>query len=193
MEFLVILCLIVVGVVILIMMLVSRDLKRQQAMEEKIVSLENFDADQKIIGSDFKSGLAIDENRKKICLINRHGETLKCNIIAYKDVLSSEIFEDNNTITSSSRTSQLGGALVGGLALGGAGAIIGGLSGKKVSSNKVKRIDLRLTINRTDSPVHDINFMRIEAQKDGIVYKSAMEKVRHWHGLLDVIIHRSNK
>ena len=103
-------------------------------------------------------------------------------------MLSSEIFVDGETITKTARGSQLGGALIGGLALGGVGAIIGGLSGKTRSSEKVKRVDLRITVNSTKSPLHDINFMDIEGKKDGIVYKSAMDQARHWHGLIAVLI-----
>lgn len=108
--------------------------------------------------------------------------------ITYRDVLTSEIFVDGETITKTARGSQLGGALIGGLALGGVGAIIGGLSGKTKSSEKVKRVDLRITVNDTKSPLHDLNFMDIEGKKDGIVYKSAMEQARHWHGLIAVLI-----
>jgi hypothetical protein len=113
-------------------------------------------------------------------------------MITYRDLLSSEVFEDNVTITKTARGSQLGGALIGGLALGGVGAIIGGLSGNKTSSDKVNRIDLRITVNRTGSPVHDINFMNVEGKKNGIIYKTAMKQTRHWHGLLGVLIKRAD-
>lgn len=42
---------------------------------------------------------------------------------------------------------QIGGVVVGGLLLGGVGAIIGGLSGKTETSGKISRIDLRLIVN----------------------------------------------
>lgn len=86
-------------------------------METKLINESNFTATQKIIGEDGKTGLAIDERRKKIGLITLN----HIDVIPYNDILSSEIFEDGNTITRSSRTSQLGGALLGGLVLGGGG------------------------------------------------------------------------
>ena len=97
-------------------------------------------------------------------------------VISYRDILSSEVFEDGETITKTARSSQLGGTLVGSLVLGGVGTIIGGLSGKKTSSNKVNRIDLRVTVNRTETPLHDINFMNVEVKKNGIIYTSAMSQ-----------------
>src|SRR5690606_17399485 len=129
--------------------------------EAKLASLANFNATQKFMGNDGGSGIAIDEDRKKVCLIKfRSGDALM-DVSSYRDLISSEIFEDGDTITSTSRSSQIGGALVGGIALGGVGAIVGGLSGKTTSTRKPKRLDLRITVNRTDSPIHDINFMDI--------------------------------
>jgi len=170
------------------------------------------------MGVDGNTGLAIDEMRKKICLIKQnlelkpgqeiHSDALgkkihlikqqnrdnfELEVLSYKDILSSEIFEDGNTVTRTSRTSQLGGTLLGGLALGGVGAVIGGLSGKQISSYKVSNVDLRLIVNRTTSPVYDINFMNVEGQKKGLVYKEAMQQARHWHSLVEVLIRRADE
>lgn len=161
---------------------------KKKAMEEELESLPDFSPTQKIMGNNGDTGLAIDEERKKVVLIKNGPTGVALKPITYRDVLSSEIFVDGETVTKTARGSQLGGALIGGLALGGVGAIIGGLSGKTRSSEKVKRVDLRITVNDTKSPLHDINFMDIEGKKDGIIYKSAMDEARHWHGLIAVLI-----
>jgi hypothetical protein len=166
---------------------------RKSSMETGISTLPDFNATQKFMGNNGVSGIAIDEERKKICLIRYEADSSKLDVFAYRDLLSSEIFEDGNTITSTSRTSQIGGALLGGLALGGVGAMIGGLSGKTTSTQKPKRIDLRITVNRTDAPIHDINFMDTESAKDGIGYTVAMQQARHWHGLIAVLIRRADQ
>ena len=165
----------------------------KKKMEEKLSNLNTFKATQKIMGEDGNSGLAIDEKRKEICIIKKNNGDFALDIMPYNDLLSSEIFEDGKTITRSSRTSQLGGALIGGLALGGIGAIIGGLSGGKTSTNRVTKIDLRLTINRTNAPVHDINFMNMEGRYAEFAYPGAISRARHWHGLLKVIIHKADE
>jgi hypothetical protein len=156
----------------------------KKEMGYKLNVLSDFTSTQKILGDDGKTGLAIDEKRKKIGLITQN----HIDVISYSDILSSEIFEDGDTITRSSRTSQVGGALLGGLVLGGVGAIIGGLSGRKTSSKKVNRIDLRLTVNRTQSPIHDINFYNGLCKRTDSIYKKTIDQVRHWHGLIDVLI-----
>ena len=145
------------------------------------------------MGEDGNSGIAIDEGRKNVCLIKKHNiRGIELDVLSYRDILSSEIFEDGETVTKTARGSQLAGALIGGLALGSVGAIIGGLSGSKTSSSKVKRIDLRITVNRTETPIHDINFMNVVSKKNGLIYNAAMEQVRHWHGVMEVLIKRAD-
>jgi hypothetical protein len=179
-----------VGIAIIQVVVVSN---RKRAMEQKLSELDDFEATQKIMGNDGSSGIAIDEGRKKACLIKQGPGEVVLDVCSYRDILAAEIFEDGQTITKTSRTSQLGGTLIGGLALGGVGAIIGGLSGKQVSSQKPSRIDLRIAVNRTESPLHDINFMNTECAKDGIIYTLAMQQARHWHGLIAVLIRRADE
>lgn len=172
--------------------------RRISEMEEKLNDLENFNATQKVMDVDGKTGLAIDEKEKNICLIEYNNGNIALDTMPYNDVLASEISENGNTITRTSRSSQLGGALIGGLALGGVGAIIGGLSGKTVSSDNVQRIDLHLIVNRTNSPVHSINFLDdfgddYAIKKSSAGYQEIMQETRHWHSLLQVIIHQADE
>lgn len=169
---------------------------KMKAMESHLYDIPDFSATQRVIGKDGKTALAIDEQRKKVCLIDHRQQNVSCRVVTYKDILSSEIFEDGSTVTKTVRSSQIGGALVGGLALGGVGAIIGGLSGKTKTTGKVKRIDLRITVNDTQSPLHDVNFLNLELNLEtklgGIVYQQAMQAIRHWHGLVEVLIKRAD-
>ena len=157
-------------------------------MEKKIAELPAFTANQVLIGEKYDTGMAVDEARKEIVLIKNDNGNIVFTTITYKDLLSSEIFVDGDTVTKVARGSQVGGALIGGLVLGGVGAIIGGLSGKTKSSNTVKRVDLRITVNNTKHPLHDINLMDVKGNKDEDMYKLAIGLARHWHGLITVLI-----
>jgi hypothetical protein len=53
--------------------------------------------------------------------MNHKRQNLTTRIISYRDLLSSEIFEDGTTITKTVRSSQVGGGLIGAIALGGVG------------------------------------------------------------------------
>lgn len=166
-----------------------------KAMEDYLLELPDFTATQKFIEESGGSGLAIDETQKKVCLIGNEDQGPSGRIMTYRDILSSEIFENGTSVSKTSRSSQIGGALIGGLALGGAGMVIGGLSGKSKSTEKVSRVDLRITVNDTKKPIHDIAFMNIgglSCKKGSPVYKEAMNNARHWHGLIDVVIKRAD-
>ena len=162
---------IIVGVIIGFVIAVSKAIdtsNKKKAMEGHLGRLAEFSATQTVMASDGNTGLAIDEERKKICLLAiedrsrpffiKNGQlAVVSRVLSYRDVLSSQIFEDGITITRTVRTSQIGGALIGGLALGSVGALVGALSGKtQTSSAKVKQIDLSLDRQRhqQSSPRH---------------------------------------
>ncbi len=165
---------------------------KKKDMESRLNALPDFSPTQQVMGCDGNSGLAVDEPRKRICLIINSGAGISERIISYKDILSVELFEDGTSITKTVRSSQIGGAVVGGLVLGGVGAIIGGLSGKTETSGKIKRVDLRLIVNDTKAPLHDVAFMNVEGKKDGIIYTQAIQQARRWHGIVEVLIKRAD-
>ena len=167
--------------------------KKKKDIEAKLCELSDFEASQKVVGEDGETGIALDEQRKKVCLIKHNAGNIDLSVISYRDLLASEICEDGTSVTKASRVSQVGTALVGGLLFGGVGAVVGGLTGKKSTSDKIKRIDLRLTVNRTQAPIHDVNFMNEEGKKGGLIYNNAVQKARHWHGLIEVLIRRADE
>jgi hypothetical protein len=71
--------------------------KRKQEMESKLKSLRDFNSTQKVIGCDGNSGLAVDEKRKKICLITNNGASVSQRVVYYKDIFSVELFEDGTS------------------------------------------------------------------------------------------------
>lgn len=186
-----------IGVFLFLLFLIDSDnaKKLKKSIDATYHSIkENFIPHHQIMGEDSLSITAVDEIRKKVCLMKLGSKKVEDMVLlSYQDILSSEIFEDGKTITVTNRISQIGGALIGGLVLGSAGAVVGGLSGSKTSSeSKATRIDLRLTVNRLDNPVHDINFMGAEVDKENPLYETAMEQARHWHGIMEVIIKQAD-
>jgi len=182
----------VISVVLAVVAQVIITSNKTKAVDEHLGCFKDFSATQKVMGSDGNTGLAIDEQRKKICLIDHRQQEVTSRFFAYKDLLSSEISEDGATVTRTVRSSQIGGALIGGLALGGLGAVIGGLSGETQTSGTVKRIDLRITVDDTKNPLHDINFLYLETKKGDFFYRKAIQEARHWHGLIEVLIRRAD-
>lgn len=171
---------------------------RAKVLEDEItecLSRQNFSKTQHIMGKNKETGLAFDEVNKKICLLfASRACVISSRIFSYKDVLSVEIVEDGETVTSTVRSSQIGGALIGGIALGGIGAVIGGLSGKTKTTGTVRKIILRLVVNNTNNPLHEVSFLNSETgiKQTDSRYQDAMQKARHWNGLIEVLIKRAD-
>ncbi|MBU5441729.1 SHOCT domain-containing protein [Paenibacillus sp. MSJ-34] len=185
--------------------------KREQEKEnkvkkfnEKITTLwdiEGFDVTQRFISADFDTGLVLDEQTNRLCIIYSQFNEIK--ILKYRDILAVEVIEDNESVNKTSRSSQIGGALIGSVVAGGVGAIIGGLSGKSISSTKIKKLDLKIVVNDISQPVYILNFMNCISEttgeelsgvsKDDPKYKDALKNVTHWHSLISVLIKRADE
>lgn len=176
----------------------TRDIKDSRSkLRQLIDSREDFKASHCLIKFPYNSptwipepiGLAIDDQSKQVCLIN--GEALR--IIKYGDIIESEVIAGGDAITKTSRTSQFAGAAVGGLLLGGAGAVIGGLSGKTVTKQDIKDVWLKLLINDTSNPVHALDFIGTKNNGQMTDPKVALKEAQEWHGLISVIIRQAEQ
>lgn len=191
MDFATIFILAMVGAVIVEIgrRLASGDKKR--SITSRFESISNFAPTHSFTATDGNSGIAIDHDRKKVCLLTYRDGSIVDRVVSYKDILSVEVYEDGKSVTKTSRTSQLGGVAIGAVALGGVGAIIGGLSGKTTSSKKTEHVELRLMINDSREPLHDIVFLH---NKEGLLdSKQAILKARTWHGRLEVLIKEADQ
>jgi len=115
--------------------------------------------------------------------------------IHYKDILQVEIMEDSKAITQTSRSSQVAGTILGSIALGTAGALIGGLSASQKHRNKVKTIGLRIIINDVNQPtreflVQEFDFYIITDSKE---YKKFYNITFEWFKTVEVLINQADK
>lgn len=206
-----------IGVVGLVVAGIVLAVKDQQKKDEEITSRkygindilerlkqeESIVLSQKYFSDSMESGIGIDEENKKVVLLYNQDGVSEGKVFSYRDILKSEVIEDDVSVTNTSRTSQIGGAILGGLLAGGVGAIIGGLSGSTNSSKEVFKIDLRITANDTQKPVYTINFLTADIldfngkpfpiKKDDQKYKLSAEKVNHWYALISVLIKQADE
>lgn len=176
--------------------------KKTQQMTILEHELKDYNFSQRFTSYDDNVTIMVDENAKKLCIAEVSETNGKSEVYDYKDILESEIIEDGQTVTKTSRSGQIGGALVGGVLAGGVGAIIGGLSAKQTSDNEVNRVDLKIIVNNTKSPLKLVNFTtadvpdfngkNIPMKKDDLKYKEAMKKANHWHSLISVLIRQAD-
>lgn len=181
--------------------------------EDKIK--KKFDEEKVEITQQYRtynySIVGLDENNQKVCFLDSDSEmnlkdlnffgAVTDNIqyssrtFDYKDILEAEVIIDGETVTKTSRSSQIGGAILGGILAGGVGAVIGGLSGKTASKEKVKSIQLKVIVNDIKNPLQIIPFLNETNSIDRSNQKfiNANKEVMHWHSLFKVIIDMADK
>jgi hypothetical protein len=115
--------------------------------------------------------------------INRLKNNAKPGLYNYEDILSFELLEDGEMITSGG----LGSAAVGGIVFGGAGAIVGAVTGKKKSKSICTSLSLKITVNDKENPVEYIEFINSPTKKNGFLYKFALENAQKCSSLLEII------
>jgi len=148
--------------------------------EKLLLKLDKLDKEEGVeISQQYRTFnnyiVGVDENSRKVCFLDSDSDMdfnsvfiyygaetdniqYSARTFSYKDILESEVIIDGETVTKTSRTSQVGGAILGGIFAGGVGAVIGGLSGKTASKEKVKTIQLKIIVNDIKNPLQIIPF-----------------------------------
>ena len=171
-----------VGVVALFLVQRVLSSRVETAIEKQIRSLDDFDPADIYISKLNFVGVAIDVNRKEILLSDL--ETFRR--FKIHSIVSCEILEDDIQLAYANRGSQLTGVAIGGILLGGVGAVIGGLSGSRRTVNKVKRIVMRFVTDDFETPNHDIVFLDAMLDQNAVergssTYKETLEIAELWH------------
>lgn len=116
-------------------------------------------------------GIACDSEAKKIATISSAG----LSIHSFDELISCSTIIDNETMTSTSRGGQVAGAVVGGVLLGGVGALVGALTSKKKSQTTIKNVQIKLVFNSLDNPTFTLPLMPPYRAKDAVSKASRIE------------------
>ena len=117
--------------------------------------------------------------------------------VLFSDIMKAEIIKDGTQIATTNRGSQLLGTAVGAVALGGVGAVIGGLSASTTTLSGAKRIAIRITVNDTFRPVHEVTFYTSKDKKGGkqgdSTFDQAVRKATEFAAYLESAILETGK
>lgn len=133
--------------------------------------------------------LVLDFEKQKIIL----GASNNSKKYDFADIISVDLCKNGATITSTNRGSQILGAIAGGIAFGGVGAIIGGLSGSTTSSEKIKQIAIRVTVEDVSNPSYEINFFRSPEGLPETMLRQTMKEVDERHALIVNAMRKAQK
>ena len=114
-------------------------------------------------------------------------------IISAKEIIGIELTENGKGLLSSSvNKNTLGMAAVGGLLFGGAGAIVGAISGSNAKS-RVTEISLRIAIDNIKTPYVGINFVSSIIGKGSDENNQILKIAEKWYGIVSIIIEREKR
>lgn len=104
--------------------------------------------------------------------------------IKFSDILSFEITEDGRTVTQGG----LGSAIVGNALFGAKGAVVGGIVGKKTSSNTINRMTVIAHTKSITYPVIKINLLTRETKRGGLPHMKAEDNAHEIISVLEKIV-----
>ena len=151
--------------------------------------LPNF-ASQSIhyFSANGRSAIAINESSKKIALFERSRGWKE---VDFADVLSSGPLENDSTGMEASATDRSRSAVIGVAVFG----IPGAIAGANSNLRKVRKLDLRVTIDDLHSPIWDVNFLfELSAvYSTSGKYRAALDELTLWQSRLNATRARAAK
>jgi hypothetical protein len=112
---------------------------------------------REVVGPDANTGLLVDQTHRIITPFSDSGKTYR--VYQYQQLIRSEVLEDGDTVTSTVRSSQIIGGLVGNAVLGPVGLLVGGLTGKTRTRQEVRSVALGITVDDSERPLWSIQFL----------------------------------
>lgn len=113
--------------------------------------------------------------------------------INFEDLISYELIKNDDIVVSGGTGKAiLGGTVVTMLVnplLGAAGAIAGGITGKRTTSKKINSLAVRITINKFDLTCCFIYLIEKSTKSNSKDYKKAVEEAQQLLSTLDLIAH----
>lgn len=105
----------------------------------------------------------------------------------YSDLISYELLEDESVVTSGG----VGRALIGGAIFGGAGAIAGGITGKRTAKKRIESLYIKVTLKSFDCPCIIIPLVTKPLKLNSKEYQNVFNEAHQILSMLDVISHSS--
>ena len=122
------------------------------------------------------------------------GPTSSHEIFNYADILEVSYEENGNQLYTKSAGRTVGGAIVGGVLMGGAGAVVGGLSGASKQNKEIKNMDVKILLRSTTRTSCVLHFKDIDRdlktkdETDRNLYETYVKRANQAKDILSIII-----
>lgn len=185
------------GLAFLIVVITEINKHKRKKTLSNFIKNNNIKYDIIFYQNDGKKALLIDEE-KSIISIYKYISDVKIHKYStgIMDIISFELLENENSLSKYNRGSQLGGAVVGGLLLGGVGAVVGGLSGSQHQEKYCNSIKIKFLFNNLKYKTDEIIFLegidKKGFKKDSIVYNAAFKEAEKFYDTLCILMKKEN-
>lgn len=198
MDFFLVLLLTLIVAVIVAVIKVPEEIRKEEEKEDrirdkvsniklKIKEIENFNISNFTMNKSNTYAIAVDDTSHRFCIARSSSQQ----VYDFKDLLEVELIENGESLIKTSRGSQILGVAVGGVLLGGVGAVIGGLSGKKNTSHIINNIELKLTLKDSKISIFSfVFFKRVNKEDSPQIYVHRSHK---WHSIMKAIITQTER
>lgn len=180
----------------------DEEAKRERGEKFKKAT-EEFHVSAKVVGVNNRYQFIVDDVDKNIIYMET---TWKKKVVPFDKIMSVEMVEDNTMISSKSLGRTIGGAIIGDLVAGGAGMIVGGLSGNSKQKKKVSNVEVIIKMRDFNDTALSIlcfevgretNNSKKEITPDdslyGPMYKKGLEDAIKITQLVSIIIDQMDK
>ena len=122
------------------------------------------------------------------------GRDMMHKTLSYSDIIEVSYIENGDQLFTKSTGRTVGGAIVGGVLMGGAGAVVGGLSGNTQQNKVVKNMDIKVLLRSTEETTCILHFMdssnplKTKEASDKTLYEVFLKNANKAKDLLSVII-----
>lgn len=116
-------------------------------------------------------------------------------IINYSDIIEVSYEENGNQLYTKSAGRTIGGAIVGGVLMGGAGAVVGGLSGGSKQNKEIKNMDIKILLRNTSETTCILHFKDSDRalKADSDLYETYAKNANQAKDILSIIIDKSKQ
>jgi hypothetical protein len=168
----------------------------KKSIEKTLIKI-NFHSDLHYLSDDFLSGIAMNKEERKIVILRKFDvkDEFVPHFYNFTDILECSIVEDGETVSKTTNGSLIGRTIAGGILFGGIGAVVGGVSSQRVSSEKIYKASLSVVIDDIDYPIHEIHFLnsKMLIDRNSESYTRIYNDLNKWHKTLSVIIKRNER
>lgn len=119
-----------------------------------------------------RQALFYDDLGQVALRVNVYG---KYEAVRYEDIIGYEFVEDGETVV---KGGGIGRAVVGGALFGGAGAVVGAVTGKREQKAVCSKLQVIVTVKGRKNPMVALDFLSSPTKKDGMLYRSAVDAAR---------------